>query len=142
MSLFTNHNENDFLGIFVASDSVEVYWVELHVQSFLWTSFEMSGELTLTHLKVAANQASLIHQNHIGYLVQELNCPYGQWDACFFNIFIVSKTFHISKDQLINFDSNFSNQRKTKPNGLNGSKHGSSRFHLVKSPHFPPKMPT
>ena len=89
ITLVTNHDVDDFLKVFVVSDADSVIWVELEIQSFLWNTLQMQDKAITTHIEVKPNGANLIQKSHVGFLLEELLCPFGQWDLCVFNLIIV-----------------------------------------------------
>ena len=90
ISLVTNHNTNDILEVFVVSDNSEEIYVDLEIENFIWTSLETQGKLTKKNIKITGNKGNLILKEHIGFILQELNCPFSNWELCFLNVVIVS----------------------------------------------------
>ena len=87
--MIAKNDENDFLNAFIISDATEIFWIELDIETYLWNSFKKQDSKSLTHVRVNPGVSNKVNMGHIGLLIQELACPYGQWDQCFFYLRMV-----------------------------------------------------
>jgi hypothetical protein len=92
ITLIAKVNENDQLQVFVVSDYVATKG-RLKIQTRSWRSFETLGEVDFGMFEIKELEANLILTKNVGFLLNQMNCPYGKWNECYFAVSFVSYIF-------------------------------------------------
>jgi len=89
LTLIAKVNENDQLQVFVVSDYAATSG-QLKVQTRSWKSFETLGEIDYGMFEINELEGNLILTKNVGYLLNQMNCPYGKWNECYFTVSFIT----------------------------------------------------
>ncbi|CBY34972.1 unnamed protein product [Oikopleura dioica] len=89
LTLISKVNDNDQLEVFVISDYVATKG-RLKVETRSWRSFDTLGEVDYGMFEIKQLEGNLILTKNVGFLLNQMNCPYGKWNECYFTISFIT----------------------------------------------------